>query len=112
MSPHDATTTTSSRRCAKVGAKLWKSRGDQVIRLEGCPVSVAEQVLALVHLGGLDNPYFDPEVAVEFTSCYLSTKTRNAIARLRGRHYNVPGPTERGASRPVQNMPPAGEHRA
>lgn len=112
MSPLDATSGDIFEKMWKVGAELWKSRGDQVIRLPGCPVSVAEQVLALVHLGGLDNPYFDPEVAVEFTSCYLSTKTRNAIARMRGRHYNVPGPTERGASRPIQNMPPAGEHRA
>ena len=36
------------------------SHGD-VIRLEGCPVSVAEQVLALVTIGKLKNPYFDPK---------------------------------------------------
>jgi hypothetical protein len=107
MSPLEAKSGDIFEKMWKVGSELWKSRGDQVIRLPGCPVSVAEQVLALVQLGGLDNPYFDPEVAVEFTSCYLSTQTRNAIARLRGRKYNVPGPTQRGASRPVQNLPPS-----
>jgi len=105
QSPLDAQSGDIFEKMWKVGSELWKSRSEQVVRLPGCPVSVAEQVLALVHLGGLDNPYFDPEVALQFTSAYLSTKTRNAIQRMRGQRYNVPGPTERGASRPEQNLP-------
>jgi uncharacterized protein (DUF362 family) len=92
----------------QVGTQLWRDRAQQVLRMPGCPVSVAEQILALVHLGGLDNPYFDPEASLEFTSCYLSMRTRNAIERWRGNPYHRPGPTERGASRPSQNLPPAG----
>ena len=52
MSPLEAKSGDIFEKMWKVGAELWKSRGDQVIRLPGCPVSVAEQVLALVHLGG------------------------------------------------------------
>jgi hypothetical protein len=79
--------------------------------MPGCPVSIPEQMLALVHLGGLDNPYFDPDVALDFTTCYLSTRTRSAIQRWRGKPYNQPGPALRGASRPAQNLPPAGAPR-
>ena len=68
---------------------LWKARKEDVVRVTGCPVSVAEHVLALVRLGGLKNPYFDPNEIFRFTSAYLSTRTRNAIARLFGRPYNA-----------------------
>ncbi len=75
---------------------LWKARKEDIIRMTGCPVSVAEHVLALVKLGGLKNPYFDPREIFGFTSAYLSSRTRNAIARLFGRAYNVPGFDGRG----------------
>jgi len=108
MSPLEAKSEDIFKKMIDMGARLWNSREQQILRLPGCPTSVAEQVLALVNLGGLDNPYFDPDTAIDFTSAYLSTRTRNALARLRGTPYNVPGPTERGASRPAQNVPPSG----
>src|SRR5262249_27235662 len=43
---------------AKLSAAKSKLQGDAV-RLEGCPVSVAEQVLALVNVSGVKNPYTD-----------------------------------------------------
>jgi len=96
-------------------AKMWKTQrrmgagktGD-VIRISGCPVSVAEQTLALISLGALKNPYFDPSNAFPFTSAYLSWRTRTMIHRMMGRPYQVQGPVQRGASRPAQNLPPAG----
>ncbi len=96
------------QKMAKVGAMMWIKRKQDVIRLQGCPVSVAEQALALVNLGGLKNPYFDPAISFDFTNCYLSANTRVAAQRLRGRRYNQPGPTARGAARPTQNLPPDG----
>ena len=105
QSPLTAESSDIFEKMWQVGSELWKSRADTVLRLPGCPVSVAEQILALVQLGGLDNPYFDLDVALDFTSSYLSMRTRNSIARLRGQRYNVPGFTERGASRPIQNQP-------
>ena len=91
-----------------VTTDMFRHRKDQVIRLEGCPVSVAEQVLALVSVGGLKNPYLDPGTSIPFTSAYLSTRLHKAIRRLQGQVYNQPGPVARGAARPAQNLPPDG----
>ena len=91
-----------------VSTQMWSERKQQVMRIKGCPVSVAEQVLTLVHLGKLKNPYFDPSQTVAFTSCFLSWRTRTAMQRVLGQPYNAPGPTHRGASRPPQNLPPEG----
>jgi uncharacterized protein (DUF362 family) len=90
---------------------LWKARNDQVIRMTGCPVSVAEHVLALVKLGGLKNPYFDPGEVFSFTSAYLSFRTRNAIARLFGKPYNVPGFEGRGEASRMPMDEPSGNGR-
>lgn len=89
--------------------KTWFSnRNDQVMRLAGCPVSVAEQVLLLVKRGKLKNPYFDPAEAVGFTTTYMTSRTKTLFDRMLGKPYQVEGPTERGASRPSQNLPPEG----
>ena len=95
-------------KMGKVYLNMFQNRNNDVIRLPGCPVSVAEQVLTLVNLGGLKNPYLDFDVSVDFTSCYLSSKVKTAISRLRGERYNEPGAALRGASRPEQNLPPQG----
>lgn len=92
----------------KVSRNLWKNRNQQVLRLPGCPVSVAEQILTLVHLGGIENPYFDPKASLEFMTCYLSMRTRQAIASLRGEPYNRHGSFPRGEGRPALNLPPRG----
>jgi hypothetical protein len=47
-------------KMASGDAKLRAAKGDQVVRFEGCPVSVAEQVLMLVFLSGAKNPFLDP----------------------------------------------------
>lgn len=103
-------------KMVKMGLKLRTLNHQDFVHIAGCPVSVAEQVLALVKLGGLRNPYFDPGQAIPFTSCYFSWRTRTAIQRVFGQKYNQPGPVARGAARPGQNLPPAGapahlEHR-
>ncbi|MEL6181370.1 MAG: DUF362 domain-containing protein, partial [Myxococcota bacterium] len=85
-------------------AKSFLNR-DDIMRITGCPVSVAEQVLLLVYEGGLNNPYFDPKNTLQFTNCYLSWRVRTAIKRLTGQPYNKPGPNTRGKARPIQNMP-------
>ncbi len=56
----------------------------QVLTIRGCPVSVAEQVLLLVRLGGLKNPYLDPTQALSFVSCYLSWRGRQLLRRALG----------------------------
>jgi uncharacterized protein (DUF362 family) len=90
--------------------KMWKMNrtlagaGD-VIRMEGCPVSVAEQVLMLVNLGNLKNPFFDPEQAIPFANAYFSWRTHELTRRLMRAPYQQSGEAKRGAARPVQNLP-------
>ncbi len=86
-------------KMARVMKKLHTTRHDQVVRFEGCPVSVAEQVLALAELGGLDNPYFDRRNAWQFTKGYLSWRAATTAKRLRGEPYQRSGPAARGAAR-------------
>lgn len=83
-------------KIASVEREWRANRDEQVLEVRGCPVSVAEQVLLLVKLGRLKNPYFDPSQVVGFTNCYLSARTQKALRALRRQPYNTPGPAERG----------------
>lgn len=85
-------------------AKLISARSKisgNVIRLEGCPVSVAEQVLALVYLGDLKNPYLDPSESLRFGRSYLGWKRRQLFNLLAGKNYHAQGETTRGEAAPV-----------
>jgi uncharacterized protein (DUF362 family) len=75
-----------------------------VVRIRGCPVSVAEQVLLLVKLGKLKNPYLDPEQGIPFVSAYLSWRTHGLVERLMQRPYQQSGPFNRGAASPPQDQ--------
>jgi len=88
--PRTATHDDIYAKMARVGLNLWRSRKGDVLRVSGCPVSVAEQVLTLVNLGGLKNPYFEPRQAVSFTSSYLSWRGRTVLQRLAGEPYQRP----------------------
>jgi hypothetical protein len=105
-SVYDATHEDIYAKMVKMESKMFATRNDDIIRISGCPVSVAEQVLLLVKLGKLKNPYFDPGNAVAFTSCYLSSRTRTLMGRLAGQKYQIAGATQRGKARPEQNLPP------
>jgi hypothetical protein len=84
----------------KVTQKLRDHRDVQVIRFEGCPVSVAEQVLFLVQLGGLKNPYFDMAQVFQFNKAYLQWRSAVAFRRAIGVPYQKKGPTYRGDAKP------------
>jgi len=97
MDPHAPVTEDIFVKLAKAGAKV---RGD-VIRLEGCPVSVSEQVLALVTIGHLKNPFFDPKMAGTFTRGYLGWKSRSLLNMLQRKRYQQNGAfAERGQAAP------------
>ena len=61
--PHKAEAGDIYAKILKVTKELSAQRKEQYIRLEGCPVSVAEQVFALVSLGKAKNPYLEPSEA-------------------------------------------------
>lgn len=106
MSPLDAKHDDIFVKMLSVRRKLRQSRREPILRIGGCPVSVAEQVLALVELGKLPNPYLDLKLAPAFVSAYFSWRTRTMLQRVIGKPYNQPGPALRGAARPIQNLPP------
>jgi uncharacterized protein (DUF362 family) len=106
QSPHDARHDDVFAKMAGVSLN-WAQSGD-VLKLGGCPVSVAEQVLMLVNAGKLKNPYLDPSENLPFISCYMSWRTRSLLQRVMGQPYQQAGPTKRGRARPSQNLPPEG----
>ena len=87
---------------------MVKGNKEDVVRVAGCPVSVAEQLLTLVQLGKVKNPYFKPDTSIPFVSAYISWRGRTTLKRLMGEPYQRSGPVQRGAARPTQNLPPEG----
>ena len=99
--PHHAKHDDIYAKLGSVRAKVKQSKGATHVRFEGCPVSVAEQVLALVFLTGCKNPFFIPGDSMKFNKHYLSWKAVTAFKRLMGTPYQKPGEGERGEARPV-----------
>jgi hypothetical protein len=63
-------------------------------------VSVAEQVLAIVELGGVKNPYLNVQEAMLFNRAYLTWRVVTGVQRLFGKKYQVAGPCPRGHAMP------------
>ena len=81
------------KKMVVVTYRMLKARNKSHVRLCGCPVSVAEQVLALAHLSGAKNPYFDRKNVIDFNRGYLGWR----LAVLRDRKpYQRAGPCSRG----------------
>ncbi len=80
--------------------ELFRARRAPFVRLRGCPVSVAEHVLALASLGGVANPLFDPDEGMRYNKAYLVHKLALAANRLRGQRYQCPGGCTRGRAAP------------
>ncbi len=98
--PHQARHDDIYAKLLKVVKKVRAARNRPYLRLEGCPVSVAELVLTLSELGNVKNPYFDRRSAVSFNRSYLAWRTASLSQRLRGQPYQVQGPAERGNAQP------------
>jgi uncharacterized protein (DUF362 family) len=79
---------------------LSAARDEPFVRLRGCPVSVAEQVLALVQLAKTKNPYFDATEIVDFNRAYIGWRAATAYKRLVGEPYQQAGACARGEARP------------
>lgn len=106
--PHHAKHQDIYAKMLSVSTNLARTRSEQVMRLEGCPVSVAEQVLALAGIGKTKNPYFDRDQVVAFNKAYLGWRAATALQRLAGRPYQKAGPCHRGHARPEMDAPPVG----
>jgi uncharacterized protein (DUF362 family) len=89
--PHHAKHDDIYKKMATTTVKLRKAKREGVLRLEGCPVSVAEQVLALVNLAGVKNPYLDPSQVITFNRGYFGWRARVALNRVMGKRYQKNG---------------------
>jgi uncharacterized protein (DUF362 family) len=97
--PHHARHDDIFKKLISTTTKL--AREGDVIRLKGCPVSVAEQVLALVAVAGLKNPYTDPTQIVGFSRAYFGWRGRTILNRLQNKRYQADGSyAGRGAAAP------------
>ena len=88
----------------KVTKELHAQRKEPHIRMQGCPVSVAEQVFALVSLGNAKNPYLDPSEAMRFNESYMAWKAAMAVRGMTGHKYQKPGACSRGEAAPVVSV--------
>lgn len=89
--PHFAKHDDIFKKMLSTTSRMRAAKKTGVVRLEGCPVSVAEQVLALVNLGDFKNPYLAPDQIVTFNRGYLGWRSRLALNRLMGKRYQVNG---------------------
>ena len=103
--PHHAKHDDIYAKMVSVTRKLAQAKNSPTVRLEGCPVSVAEQVLAIVSLGGTKNPYFAPDQVVGFNRGYLTWRAVQAFQRLSGHSYQKNGACSRGEAAPVVDAP-------
>jgi len=102
--PHTAKHQDMYAKMATTSVHLLEAKTRPWIRLEGCPVSVAELVLLLSELGGIQNPYFQPAQMLGFNRAYLAWRAATTLKRLRGEPYQKAGHTERGEAAP--EVPP------
>jgi hypothetical protein len=83
-------------KTAKTHKALKQAEGKPYLRLRGCPVSVAEQVQALVAIGGLQ----DPSRSWPGAKAYITWKSKMLLRRMSGHKYQIAGPTQRGDAAP------------
>jgi uncharacterized protein (DUF362 family) len=99
--PHHAKHDDIFAKLVSVRSRMKDAKGATHVRFEGCPVSVAEQVLALVQLTGCKNPYLQPAEGLRFNRAYLSWKAHTAFKRMMGTPYQKEGDGPRGEAMPV-----------
>lgn len=82
--------------------EIRAARHRPYLRLEGCPVSVANLMLVLAELGKLPNPYLTGDLAFPFAKHYATWRAGTLRRALTGHTYQRGGsPEARGAAAPV-----------
>jgi len=103
--PHHAKHDDIYAKMASVSAKFAFAKKGEPVRLTGCPVSVAEQLLMLCSVSSVQNPIMDPKNAIKFNKAYLSWRAKTLADRVRGKPYQIHGATLRGDSAPIVEPP-------
>jgi hypothetical protein len=81
--PYLATSGDVITKMVQVLLHLIRNRGKKVIRVRGCPVSMAEVVLYCAWVGKVANPYIHPQITFAFTYHWLIHKFARLFRRLR-----------------------------
>ena len=81
--PYEATSGDVVVKMLQVMGHIIRNRGKQVIRVRGCPVSVAEVVLYCSWLGKVANPYLHPKITFAFTYYWVISKLAQLLRRFR-----------------------------
>ena len=99
--PYEAEHDDIYKKMYSVSRLVARSKNEPYLRIEGCPVSVAEQALLLVSLGTMKNPYFSPSEAWRFNKGYVAWRSVMAGKKMRGIPYQRHGCyKQRGAAAP------------
>jgi len=95
--PHHARMQDIYLKMASVIGNVIRQRKNQVIRVQGCPVSVAEQTLYLSLLGKVKNPYLDPSSVIPFVRSWFAWRFAKLFRWIRRIPYQRDlGADERG----------------
>jgi uncharacterized protein (DUF362 family) len=107
LDPHTIKAEDMLLKMVKTGSAMKKAKSASHIRLQGCPVSVAEQVMVLVQLAGSNDPMreWGP------VKSYLAWRSVMAAKSLVGHKYQVHGPAQRGEAAP-EGMQARDQHAA
>ncbi|RME48010.1 MAG: DUF362 domain-containing protein [Chloroflexi bacterium] len=74
LNPYEATAGDVVRKMIGVMINLFHHRGRPFVRVKGCPVSVAENVLYVSQLGRVTNPYLHPKIVFAFSYHWAVSK--------------------------------------
>jgi uncharacterized protein (DUF362 family) len=85
INPYQASSGDVIVKMVDVLRNMIRYRNRQVIRVTGCPVSVAELVLYGSWLGGVVNPYFHPKIFFPFVYYWIASKLSRLWNNLVGR---------------------------
>jgi uncharacterized protein (DUF362 family) len=101
LDPHTIKGEDMLTKMLKTGSIFRNAKGKSFLRLQGCPVSVAEQLMALVQLAGSNDPTRD----LGALGSYLKWKSVMAGKALTGHKYQVNGVAKRGEAAPEGMTP-------
>ena len=96
LDPHTIKAQDMLAKIMKTNKLIKDSKKTGYLRLTGCPVSVAEQLIALVQLSGVKDPVRD----FAGVGAFLKWKTVMAGKALMGHKYQVHGAAQRGEAAP------------
>ena len=103
VNPYTATAEDALMKQIKTRNAIKRAQGKTHLRLQGCPVSVAEQVQTLVAMGGLH----DPSMNWQGMKAYFVWKSKMLVKKVGGHRYQIHGPTQRGEAAPNLERPAA-----